>query len=444
MHWSILVEGALLMAQMPRALSPFRYPAYRWLAGSLALSLSSDGLWIVAVVWQVVALGGGPTDLSMATAAGAVGMLSMALFGGVLADRVPQRKILIAVELLRAGAAGSIAALAFSGHLAVWHLAAASFVGGVAAGLYYPAYSAILPSLLPPKELLPANGLEGMLRPTFVQAAGPALASALIAASSPAAAFAVVTAATLAAAGCVMALPNVPIQREPSGQHPVRAVFTDIREGVAYLVKTPWLLGTLLFASFFVLVMIGPFEVLTPFAIKDNAGGGPGDHALVLAAFGIGGAVGSMLISSFPLPRRYLTVMNLMWGVGCLPLALFGYTSQIWVMVAAGFLVGATMNAGMVIWGTLLQRRVPPELLGRVSSLDFFVSLSFMPLSMALAGPVSAQIGVDTTFLLAGIIPVVLAAIAIAAARMYVDEIEHPLDHAKSEPTPSQPVATAG
>src|SRR3712207_4515659 len=82
----------------------------------------------------------------------------------------------------------------------------------------------------------------------------------------------------------------------------------------------------------------------------------------------------------------------------------------------------------MVIWGTLLQRRVPPALLGRVSSLDFFVSISFMPLSMALAGTVGEVIGLTATFLVAGLVPPLLAVVAILVARLPADEIAHPLD----------------
>ena len=78
-------------------------------------------------------------------------------------------------------------------------------------------------------------------------------------------------------------------------------------------------------------------------------------------------------------------------------------------MAVATFVIGITDSAGMVIWGTLLQRRVPPEMLGRVSSLDFFVSLAFMPVSMAVAGPLSKVISVETIFLAAGVIPSVLA-----------------------------------
>jgi hypothetical protein len=134
------------------------------------------------------------------------------------------------------------------------------------------------------------------------------------------------------------------------------------------------------------------------------------------------------VVASLRLPRRYLTVMNLLWGLGCVPLVVFGFASDLWVMVGAGAVMGATFQAGMVIWGTLLQRRVPPALLGRVSSLDFFVSLSFMPLSMALAGTVSEVIGLTATFLLAGLAPPVMAVLAIVVARLPADEVAHPLD----------------
>jgi MFS family permease len=126
-------------------------------------------------------------------------------------------------------------------------------------------------------------------------------------------------------------------------------------------------------------------------------------------------------------------VMNLLWAFGCLPLAVFGHTDHIWIMVIAAFLVGAAFNGGVVIWGTLLQRRVPAEMLGRVSSLDFFVSLAFMPVSMAFAGPAGESLGLPVVFLIAGIVPLVIGVVAILAARMTKDEIAHPLDTSEDE-----------
>jgi predicted MFS family arabinose efflux permease len=415
------------MTTLPRALSPLRHRHYRTLAASLSLSLLGQGLWAVAVVWQVVALGGGPAALSLVTALAAGGMLTSTLLGGALADRLPQRRILLGVELTQGLTIAAVAGLSLSGALALGHMAAVSLVGGVAMGLYYPAYSALVPVLVPKAELLAANGLEGVVRPVLAQAAGPAAAGFLVAAWSPGAALAAAAAAAFGAAACVATLPVPELRRGGADGSPVAGLLADVREGFRYMVGTPWLLGTLLFASTMLLAFIGPFEVLVPFAIK-AAGGGPSQHAYVLGAFGIGGAVGSLVVASLRLPRRYLTVMNLLWGAGCVPLVVFGFTTQLWLMLAAGAVMGATFQAGMVIWGTLLQRRVPAALLGRISSLDFFVSLSFMPVSMALAGPVSELIGLTATFVVGGIAPAVLAGIAIVAARMPADELAHPLD----------------
>jgi MFS transporter, DHA3 family, tetracycline resistance protein len=147
----------------------------------------------------------------------------------------------------------------------------------------------------------------------------------------------------------------------------------------------------------------------------------------MLAAYGLGSALGALTVSTRLLPRRYLTVMMLLWGPGSLPLAVVGVTWSFPVMAIALFVVGLASGAGMVLWGTLLQRRVPAQMLGRVSSLDFFVSLAFMPLSMALAGPLSKVVPVQFIFAAAGVLPIVLAAVALVAARMRRDEIAHPL-----------------
>lgn len=202
------------------------------------------------------------------------------------------------------------------------------------------------------------------------------------------------------------------------------------------MVRTPWFLGTLVFACLWVLVMLGPIEVLLPFAVTDQTGGGAGAYAIVLAAYGIGGAISSLVVASFKLPRRYLSFMNITWGLGTIPLVVVGVTTQLWVMVIALFIVGASFGCGQVIWGTLLQRRVPPELLGRVSSLDFFVSLALMPISMALAGPIGETVGFGWTFLVAGLVPAILGIAVIFVFRMRRDEIENPLDDSVPASTP--------
>lgn len=423
------------MPTLPRALRPFERPQYRLLAGALVASLFGSGIWSVAMVWQVIVLEGGPTELSAVAAATAFGLLGAVLIGGVAADRVPQKRILFSVEFTKSLIVGTVAVLGLSGALEVRHLVVAALVLGVADAFFYPAYSALLPSILPPEQLLAANGVEGVLRPAVQQAAGPALAGLMIALTSPAHALMVVAAMQFLAAIGLLLLTRTPLRREyDRAQNPVRGALLDIREGFTYMVRTPWLLSTLLFACLLLLVIMGPIQVLMPFAIRDNVGGGAGAFAAALTAFGIGAGVGSITVASLKLPRRYLSLMIMLWGVSCVPLLVVGYASQLWLVLVAMFVVGALSSAANVIWGTLLQRRVPPDLLGRVSSLDFFVSLALMPVSMALAGPVGERIGIPATFAIAALVPPVLALAAVVLARLPRDEIANPLEP-EAEPT---------
>ena len=94
---------------------------------------------------------------------------------------------------------------------------------------------------------------------------GPAVGGLLVAVLSPGAALLATALTSAAAAACVAALPTLPVRRE--GERP--GLLTDVREGVVYMVGTPWLLATLLFASLMVLLIMGPFEVLVPFAVRD-------------------------------------------------------------------------------------------------------------------------------------------------------------------------------
>ncbi|BCF86350.1 hypothetical protein RQCS_58950 (plasmid) [Rhodococcus qingshengii] len=194
------------------------------------------------------------------------------------------------------------------------------------------------------------------------------------------------------------------------------------------MVHTRWLLWTLLFGSSLALVIQGPIEVLLPFLARDRFEDPEAAFGFLLAAFGIGGAVGSLVVSTLKLPRRYMTFMIAFWGGGVLPLILIGVANNLVLMLGALFIIGAATGAGVVIWGALLQRLVPPEMIGRVASLDFFVSIALMPISIAVAGPLSLIVSIPAIFVVAGLVPPLLAALALVAGRMRVTELQHPLD----------------
>ena len=421
-----------------RVLAPLRIREFRLLIAAVSVFIFAEGMWTVVMALQVIALADDPTALSFVAACLAGGMLACILIGGIVADRVSQRAIIITVEAVNLAAVGAVAALGALGALRLWQMAVVSAILGAGAGFFFPAYSAYLPRIVAPQHLLAANGIEGMIRPTLGQAMGPAFAGVLVGATFPALGSTAV--AVLFALGLVLlvamrpekaalAAPAAPAEHlgsdaDRAKPHPL----TDLRDGLLFVVRNRWLLWTLLFASMWVLLAMGPMEVLLPFIARERFVHGGQMYGFAIAAYGLGGALGALAVSTRPLPRRYLTVMMLLWGVGSLPFAVVGVTWSFPVMAIALFVVGLASGAGMVIWGTLLQRRVPAQMLGRVSSLDFFVSLSFMPLSMALAGPLSKVVAVEVIFAAAGLLPIVLAAVGLAAGRMPRDEIAHPLD----------------
>ena len=418
-----------------RMLRPLGYRDFRVLFGAVVLSVFAAGMWAVVMVYTVIDAGGGPLDLSLVAAANATGLLVCAIPGGIVADRVSRRAVVRVVELVNLLAISSVVVAGWVGVVTIPHLTIAAFVLGAGAGFFFPAYSAMLPRILPPQQLLAANGLEGAIRPALQQAAGPAVAGILVAAVMvPAhAALAIAISHACALALLLLQRPEPALTTRDSADPAVhtesaKSVFHDLKEAVVFTVKTPWLLWTLLYASAWVLVFVGPEEVLLPFITRDRIGDDPRWFGFLLAVYGLGGVIGSIVVSSRPLPRRYLTVMNLVWGVSTLPFAILGFTDQYWVMLTAIFVCGFGFSYGNVIWGTLLQRRVPTHMLGRISSLDFFVSLALMPLSMALAGPLSQVVPIPVIFLAAGFLPLLFGIVAIIAAKMPQDELAHPLD----------------
>ena len=271
------------------ALRPLRYRDFRLLWTGLAVSLAGDGMWLVALAWQVIELDGGPVQLSLVATAYSIGLIGLMLPAGIIADRLPRRTVMLSADIIRAATVAVVAALSLSGVLELWHLALASGLVGVGEALFIPSYTALVPQLLPEEEILAANGLEGTVRPLAQQAIGPALGGLAVALLEPGLAIGMAAAAFLFSAGC-LALMRVDSRPVRSAEEATSA-FSDLREGVAYVRRTPWLWATLTFAFIAVFFFVGPFEVLTPFVITDQVGGGSAEYGILLATFGLGSAI---------------------------------------------------------------------------------------------------------------------------------------------------------
>jgi hypothetical protein len=365
----------------------------------MTVSLLGDGLYVVAIAWQAYQISNSPYALAVTGVAWTLPTVLVLPVSGALSDRVGRRPLMIVADLLRAGAVGGLALLAVLGTIEVWHLIVLSVVFGTGEALFNPSFVALVPELVPEPLLVKANSLDQAMRPLAMQFLGPALGGVLVASVGTGTAFALDAASYLFSAVMILL-----IRARPAVRHePRESLLAEMGEGVAYVRRHVWLWGTLLAFSITVLVFWGPIEVLVPFVIKNDLHGGAGGFGLVLAAGGAGAVVAAVATSIAGLPRQRLALCFATFIIAGFGTAFYGVATALWQMAVIAAVAGACFAVGLVAWGTIMQTQVPAELLGRVSSLDWMVSISLLPVSFALVGPVSGLFGVRTTLVAAGI-----------------------------------------
>jgi DHA3 family tetracycline resistance protein-like MFS transporter len=398
-----------------KLLAPLRHRDFRLLWTGMCVSLVGDGIFLVAMAWQVYALSNAPTALATVGIAMTLPTIACLLLGGVVSDRFDRRRVILAADLLRGAAVGAVALLAFLGDLHLWHLVALVAVYGVGTGFFAPAFDAIVPDLLPADELAQANSLDQFVRPLAFRLAGPALGGLLVSALGAGSAFALDSLSFAASALALLAMRS----RAAGSPAPGGSVAGDLRGGFEYVRRHVWLWGTFAAAAVAYLCFMGPTEVLLPYVVKNSLHGSAADLGLVLAAGGIGSVACAVAMGQGALPRREITFIYLVWTLATLAVAGYGVATAMWQLMLVSVAFNALETAGTIVWATVKQREVPASLLGRVSSLDWLISIGLLPVSLALTGPLSAAIGPQSTLIAAGIVggAVTLAALYLPGMR---------------------------
>ena len=404
-----------------RLLAPLRLRDFRLLWTGMCVSLLGDGVFIVALAWQVYALSNVPTALAMVGVAMTVPTIAFLLVGGVLSDRFDRRRLMLAADLARGLAIGAIAVLSLTGTLELWHMLVLVAVFGAATAFFGPAFDAIVPDVLPPSLLPQANSLDQFVRPLALRLAGPAVGGFLVSGVGVGWAFAL-NAATFAVSAAALLAMARPVRRTEV-EH--GSVGGDIRVGFAYVRKHTWLWGTFASAAIAYLCFMGPAEVLLPFLVKNELHGSAADLGLVFAAGGIGSVGCAAIMGQRGLPRRDITFMYAAWTLATVAIAGYGLATAVWQLMLASIAFNSLETAGTIVWATAKQRHVPPALLGRVSSLDWLISIGLLPLSFALTGPVSSVLGVQGTLVAGGVVGGVVTFAALLLPGMRAVEGKH-------------------
>jgi MFS family permease len=416
-------------------LLPLREREFRKLWTGMCVSLLGDGAFLVAIAWQVYELSNAPTAMSVVGIAMTVPTILFLLLGGVASDRFERRRIMIGADLLRAAAGMALAGLTLTGALEVWHVAVFAAMYGTGAAFFAPAFDAVVPDIVPSERLAQANALDQLVRPLVFRMAGPALGGLLVASGGAGVVFAL-DSATFLFSAAVLARVRAPAR---PAVHSARSVVRDITEGWRFVRGRAWLWATFASAAVAYLCFMGPVEVLLPYLVKNDLDGSARDLGIVFAAGGIGSVTCALAMGQRNLPRRGISFIYASWTLATLAVAGYGLSSAMWQLMLAALAFNALETAGTIVWATLKQRHVPRTMLGRVSSIDWLISIGLLPLSFALTGPVAAAIGTRATLVAAG-----LMGAAVTAAAFLVPGVRAVERQAAAAPRPrSAPVSEA-
>jgi MFS family permease len=346
----------------------------------LGTSMSSG-----AIAFALLDSGGTPVDLGVVFTANIVPMIVFMLGGGVLADRLGRRPVMLAADIGRFAAQAVLAAAVGLGYPQVWVFVTAAFVVGIGNAFFQPALSGLPVQLVPGDLLGDANALLSAARPA-AQVAGPSLAGVLIAVTDPATVIAA-DAATYAISAVALLLLRFPA----GGPAPARSLFGDLADGWSEFASRSWLWATTVQFALFNLVTWGPYLVLGPVLARDYLGGARAWGA-ILACYG-GGAIAGGLLVIGRRPARPMLVATLATFGYALPPAALALRLPVTLVAGAAVLAGVGSAVGGAVSSTVTQRKIPAEALSRVGAFNLLGAYAFGPVAFIAGGWLADAVG---------------------------------------------------
>jgi MFS family permease len=397
------------MATLSDNLGALREPEFRKLFIGQAASIAGTMLTLVALPFAVLAIGGSATDIGLVEAAYILPMALMIVVGGVWSDRLPRRLVMLSADLVRAGLQFLAAGLLLGDVATVWMLVVLQVGMGLCDAFFRPAYTGLVPQVVSSARLQQANALQGLVQSGSITL-GAATGGLLVAALGAGWAIGLDGVTFLISAWFLWRLRPVPVAATPGadavapsgvaaseGQAPVPApgFLDDLRLGWREFTSHTWLWVMVSGASVFLFAVEAPLTVLGPVVARD-AYDGARTWGFLAAAMGLGQIAGGVIALRWR-PRRPFLVLALGMNVTALPMAMLATTAPPWALFASAAGLGVVWGMFDPFWLTAMQREVPPDMISRVSSYDYLGSLAFYPAGLALAGPVSALIGIPAT-----------------------------------------------
>lgn len=385
--------------RLPASLDVLHERNFARYLGAIVVSQLGGGMANVALAFAVLEFGT-PTDLGIILLAREVPMIVFLLLGGVFADRLSRRAILVSTDLVKGSAQVLTVVALVTGAASVWSIALIQIAFGVANAFSRPVGIGLIKEAVSDERLQQANALAQLSRSTM-SIVSPAVGALIVALGSPAAAIAIDALTFFASALLISGL-----RLGQTTKAAAKSIVGDLREGWREFISRPWAVAIIGSFGLFQLTYFPALLVLGPTVAKDHLGG-PAAWGSILAVESAGALVGGMfalrLRTRRPLVWSELLVMpaGVLLGALAVPLPFLA-------IVIVGFFVGVGFALGETLYVTVFQRNIPEHALSRISSFDWFGSVALNPIGYALIGPVAAAVGTREALAVSGVLNVLV------------------------------------
>ena len=358
----------------------FSFPAYRALLLSGILTVIAMSAFPIALAVTVLDAGGSATTLGLILAVRVLSGVLLAPVGGVWADRLPRKTILIAADGFRA-VMGSVVVFIDPKNISMWILGGIVVLMGVSVAFGGPAAGAIIPSILP-DHLLPAGNVVRGIALKGSTIAGPGIAGIIVVSLGTHATYVATSIFFLVGAALLVRINEGP---KVASENPQTTFAEEMREGLQVVWYYKWIAAMILMASVQLMMVVGVENVLLPVITKRDFGTAS-VFATSAALFSAGGAISAVICIKSKVKNPGL-VSVVVWGLFVLAPLVLAFPSSKSVIFIAYFIAGFSVGPWEAFWATQVQREVPAAYQGRVFAIDYMGSLGLMPLGVALAGP---------------------------------------------------------
>ena len=386
-----------------RTFRAFHYSHFRLMWGGAFTSTTGAFVQEVAQSWLVYQLTNDPFLLGLTVFLNNGPILLLSLLGGVAADRMDRRKLLIGSQLIQMAAALALAALIWTDQILIWHILAAALFTGVGQAFGGPAYQALIPSLVDKVDLPNAIALMS-IQFNLAGVVGRAIGGVAFEALGAGWCFAINGLSFLAVIVSLLLLPS---KFTPSKQQ--SHVLLSLREGLSFVFRHQ---------TMFPLIILGvataflgiPVITLLPVFAKDVYLLGPAGYSYLAAVFGAGGVVGALVVAWLgdrERKGRRALVMQIMLGLMTLA---FGVMANVWLAGGFLFFIGASVLFVFASITSLVQLLAPENMRGRIMSVYNTAFRGSMALGPPVAGLFARTFGAPAVVAANGALLIIVAA----------------------------------